>query len=111
MKMPEPGSTLCTLEEIPDPGAIGIELENASDIIIIRQGAALCAYINSCPHQGTPLETLPNRFLTRDKKYLLCTTHGAWFRIEDGICVHGPCKGDALRSIRVKLLGGIIVTI
>ena len=111
MKTPKSGITLCALDEIPDPGAVGIELDNGGDILIARLGATLSAYVNECPHQGTPLETFPNRFLTRDKQHLLCSPHGARFRIDNGICVRGPCKGEALRPIRIKISGGKVVTI
>ena len=37
------------------------------------------AYVNRCPHAGTPLDALPNEFFTEDGRYLICATHGAVF--------------------------------
>jgi nitrite reductase/ring-hydroxylating ferredoxin subunit len=102
---------LCAVDEIPDPGAIGVERAGGVDIIVTRNGDKIHAYENSCPHQGTPLETFPNRFFTGDRQHLLCSTHGARFRTEDGMCIHGPCKGVALRSIRIAVHLGKIRTI
>ncbi len=108
MKAPPPGTILCPFEDISDPGAIGIDRQGGIGVILIRRGNILRAYINSCPHQGTPLETFPDRFLTRDGKELLCSTHGARFRIKDGLCTSGPCKGQALQQLAVANENGII---
>ena len=34
------------------------------------------AYVNRCPHAGTPLDWWPNEFFTEDGRYLICATHG-----------------------------------
>ena len=44
----------------------------------------MIGYVNSCPHLGSPLDWVPNRFLSADGRHVLCATHGALFRIEDG---------------------------
>ncbi len=111
MKTTAPGTRLCAVDDIPDPGAVDIELENGADIIITRRGKTIRAFKNACPHQGTPLETFPGRFLTRDKQHLLCTTHGARFRMDNGMCIHGPCRGKPLQRVHIRLMNGEIRTI
>jgi nitrite reductase/ring-hydroxylating ferredoxin subunit len=106
-----PGTYLCAVKDIPDPGAISVEPGGGADIIITRNGNVFRAYENSCPHQGTPLETFPGRFLTRDKQHLLCSTHGARFCIDDGMCISGPCKGKPLNPVQIRLWRRRIVTI
>jgi len=32
-----------------------------------------------------------------------CATHGALFRIRDGYCVAGPCAGQGLIPLEVKV--------
>ena len=71
-------------------------------VIVVRLGQAVHGYINRCPHQGTPLETFPDRFLSRDGTELICTTHGARFRAVDGLCIRGPCKGQKLRPCSLE---------
>jgi nitrite reductase/ring-hydroxylating ferredoxin subunit len=44
-----------------------------------------------------------------DKSRILCATHGAEFRIEDGYCVLGPCTGQSLEPVAVKLRDGNVV--
>ena len=103
---------LCRLDELPDPGAKSVVLgtgADALDVIVLRQGAGAVAYLNSCPHQGTPLETFPGRFLDEQGDHLVCSTHGARFRLRDGRCVAGPCKGASLVPLEIALEKGVIV--
>ena len=99
-----PSDPIINCDDLEDPGAISVVIgEGGSrlDIMIVRRGDEIWAYENSCPHQGTPLETFDERFLTADKKRLLCSTHGAEFRIEDGRCLKGPCKDQGLHALPV----------
>jgi nitrite reductase/ring-hydroxylating ferredoxin subunit len=100
---------LCRLEEIPDRTARGFVVETGApgdprplDLFVHRDGESVVAYRNSCPHQGTPLELVPDGFLTRDRKRFLCTTHGAQFRLHDGLCTTGPCKGKSLTALAIE---------
>ncbi|KAG8463448.1 hypothetical protein KFE25_004959 [Diacronema lutheri] len=61
------------------------------------------AFVNRCPHAGTPLNYFPDAFHDRSGEYLMCATHGALFRQSDGLCVHGPCAGDSLTPLHVEL--------
>ena len=91
---------------IADPGSKGFELQadatNAAFFIVHKDGQ-LQAYRNSCPHTGAPLEWLPDQFLDLDNMFIQCAIHGALFRTEDGECLRGPCAGQALQSLPVKL--------
>jgi nitrite reductase/ring-hydroxylating ferredoxin subunit len=78
-------------------------------LLIVRQGMEIYAYLNSCPHTGVNLEWLPDQFLDSSAQYIQCAMHGAMFRIEDGLCVSGPCAGDALTAIPAYLQDGEIV--
>jgi nitrite reductase/ring-hydroxylating ferredoxin subunit len=66
------------------------------------------AYINSCPHEHIPLETFPNHFLTEDKKYLLCSGHGARFVLSTGECISGPCFARSLTRLPIEERDGAI---
>ena len=56
-------------------------------------------WMNSCPHQGRPLNWAPNRVLNDEEGRLVCAAHGAVFELEGGRCVSGPCQNAELRSI------------
>lgn len=101
---------LCRVEDIENPGARGFSLPGAepAEIFVVRTGDAVNAYINSCPHIGTPLEFRPDQFLTRDRSEILCSTHGARFEISSGACIAGPCRGQSLQRVPVKVVDGWI---
>ena len=102
---------LCRLEEIPDGEARGFPPAPGgfTGLVAIRRGDAVHVYVNACPHIGIPLESLPDRFLDGPRRHLVCTAHGARFRVEDGFCVSGPCAGDALDAVPVRVEAGRVV--
>jgi nitrite reductase/ring-hydroxylating ferredoxin subunit len=108
----QPGQALCALADIADPGGRGFVVERdgeKQEIFVVRRGASVFGYANDCPHVGTPLDWQPDVFLNVDKTLIQCSTHGALFRIADGVCVEGPCRGDRLRAVRVTLVDGMVV--
>jgi nitrite reductase/ring-hydroxylating ferredoxin subunit len=99
---------LCRADEVAEGKGRGFRLGTGTDqtaVFVIRRGGVLRGYVNSCPHIGTPLDWLPDRFFTRDGQHLLCGTHGAMFRPEDGVCVRGPCLGKSLAPARIAVEG------
>ena len=78
-------------------------------VLVGRLGGELCAYRNVCPHRLVPLDFGGLPPMSDDGKYLLCNQHGALFRPEDGVCIEGPCAGDALRAVAVHEDGEAIV--
>lgn len=107
----KPG-TLCPLADIPDGGAKGVETgsgEASRNIILLRRSSSVFAYVNRCPHMGTPLETFPDKFLDQTGDLLICSTHGARFRVRDGFCVSGPCKGQNLEPLQVRIEDGAVI--
>jgi len=96
---------LCRLEEIPEGGARGFDLGPAyepREIFLLREGGRVYAYVNSCPHLGTPLEMVEDQFLNEDG-YILCTTHGALFEPRNGACIAGPCMGEYLSRAQIAV--------
>ena len=94
---------LCRIDEIPDGGSKGFPPPGGfTGLFAVRQGDAVYVYVNSCPHIGTPLDWMPDRFLSADGSLIICATHGAEFRIADGECLRGPCFGDRLERVVVR---------
>ena len=103
---PAGGRPLCRVEEIPDGQARGFDPPAGvwrPGLLVLRRGDTVRGYVNACPHQGVPLNWLPDRFMTPDGRHLQCTVHGARFRPEDGVCVAGPCLGDALEPVALAV--------
>ena len=102
---------LCELDEITRGDSRGFLAERNGKMesyIVVRKDDTAFAYLNSCPHIGSPLDFAPGRFLNPDKSMILCSTHGALFRIEDGFCVSGPCAGEALTAVPIDIRDGAI---
>ncbi len=98
---------LCRLDEIEDPGSRGFEdVADEAPLFVVRRGGEVFAYRNVCPHYGAPLDWKPDAFLTRDRRLILCSMHGALFDIASGLCVEGPCPGQALNAVPVAVRGG-----
>jgi nitrite reductase/ring-hydroxylating ferredoxin subunit len=106
-------SPVCRLDDIPDGGAKGLVVPDPDGpplrVIVLRNGGDVIAYRNRCPHRGTPLDLRPDDFLDRDGRHLICGTHGALFRKEDGHCVAGPCAGDRLDPVAVRVENGVVL--
>lgn len=95
---------LCALADLADPGSRGFTVEaqdGTFDIFVVRADNKVYGYINVCPHAGTPLDWKPNQFLSPDRRMIQCATHGARFEIATGKCIFGPCKGAALRPLKL----------
>ncbi len=101
---------LCRLGDLADGEARGFAGPEGSftGLFAVRQGDTAHVYVNACPHIGTPLDWVPNRFLSADGSRIICATHGAEFRISDGVCIRGPCRGDALEPVLSHINDGVI---
>lgn len=73
-----------------------------AEALLVRFEGEVHAYVNVCPHVGTPLDWMPNEFFDAEGRRLMCRTHGALFDPVNGDCLTGPCQGKALRSIPVE---------
>jgi nitrite reductase/ring-hydroxylating ferredoxin subunit len=109
--MPDPmagARRLCALDDIADGASLLVETEpeRAPDLFVVRKGARVFGYVNDCPHQNLPLDLVPGRFLDLQKTRILCTNHGARFDIETGKCVSGPCLGERLEPVAVRVVAG-----
>ncbi len=105
------GDILCELTDIEDGMAKEFCYRSGTDfhdIFIQRKEMDIFAYLNICPHAGTPLNMEEGAFMERSGTYLMCHTHGALFQLDDGLCVAGPCNGARLQSVDIKVENGII---
>lgn len=105
------GTEFMRLDELPDGATRGFELSDDSWPLrgfCVRVGDEVHAYLNRCPHAGRQLNFMPDRFLTPDGGLIQCVAHGALFDKATGACIAGPCVGDALRRIPVRIEDGSV---
>ncbi|HXD38367.1 MAG TPA: Rieske 2Fe-2S domain-containing protein [Rhodanobacter sp.] len=98
---------LCRLQDIPDGGATAVDAllaDGEQSLILLREGQQVRGYLNICPHAGRRLDYAPGKFLLKDDT-LICAVHGATFQRQAGACVAGPCRGDSLRVVALRVEG------
>lgn len=102
---------LCRVDDIPEGRARGFDVRNVGrdDLFIVRHGTNLYAWRNECPHiDGAPLAWRKDEYLDAAGQNIVCWAHGAKFEIDSGLCVVGPCVGQALTPIPVTVEDGYI---
>jgi nitrite reductase/ring-hydroxylating ferredoxin subunit len=77
---------------------------------VVRRGDAVHGYVDRCAHMAIPLAQQLDQYLTPDGSLIACSWHGALYRIDDGLCVGGPCTGARLTAWPVAVRDGMIVT-
>jgi nitrite reductase/ring-hydroxylating ferredoxin subunit len=103
----------------PPPGAVplcaGSELSEAGrarvfDVLLWKQPARAFAlrfegrvvsYLNRCAHIPTEMDWTPGEFLDADRRFIVCSMHGAVYEPTNGQCIGGPCGRDRLMAIDV----------
>ncbi|RPE72135.1 nitrite reductase/ring-hydroxylating ferredoxin subunit [Pacificibacter maritimus] len=100
---------LCALTDIPDGGSKGVlpGPRGRDQGLLVRRGDTVFGYVNNCPHYDrAPLGWKKDEFLNGTKDRIMCAAHGALFQIEDGVCVIGPCLGQALTPLLITVEDG-----
>ncbi|MBO9712041.1 Rieske (2Fe-2S) protein [Sphingomonas sp.] len=108
-----PDVTLGPLDLIPDGAARNFVLEMKAGRFhgfVVRRGGEVHGYVDRCAHMALPLAQTLDAYLTPDGSLIQCSWHGALYRIEDGLCVGGPCAGARLAAWPVAVRDGMIVT-
>ncbi len=101
---------IAPLADVPTDGTLRCEARagnRGTELILRREGEAVTAWRNSCPHKPeVRLDPGPGAIVRDDQ--LVCHEHGARFECDDGVCTAGPCRGDALESIAVTVRDGAV---
>ena len=108
-----PGVGLGPLDQIAEGKARNFVLQLRAGRFhgfVVRRGDAVFGHVDRCPHAGVPLAQQLDDYLAPAGDLIACSWHGALFRIEDGLCVGGPCVGQHLTPWPVTVADGHIVT-
>ncbi|WP_189457840.1 Rieske (2Fe-2S) protein [Cognatilysobacter bugurensis] len=96
-------------DRIADGGFAEVEAsidDEPESLVLFREGDAVRAWLNVCPHAGRRLDWSPGQFLKSKDGLLVCAAHGAGFELLRGECVSGPCRGQTLRAVEVDVHDG-----
>jgi len=103
--------TACGLSELADGKVVACPLPRGTDrrpreaLLLLGSDGEPRAYLNRCRHLPIPIDAGSRQYLTQDRQHLLCGTHGALFRPDDGMCVAGPCLNLALEALPIEREG------
>ncbi len=106
----EPGGVIAHIEELQSHPTKKFRLlidqgygPKPAEALLVGFNGDVHAFLNVCPHVGTPLDWMPNEFFDAENKRLLCRTHGALFDPSSGDCLAGPCRGRALTCVSIHV--------
>jgi nitrite reductase/ring-hydroxylating ferredoxin subunit len=78
----------------------------------IRFNDKAYAYINQWAPVAVDVDWNDGDFFTAQQDFIICSTHGAHYRPDNGFCVMGPCKGKSLKPVAlIEQNGEIIINI
>ncbi len=111
--MPEagPGATLpaeplCRSAELAERGRAWVwdvlEWGRPARAFALRFDGRVVAYMNRCAHVPAEMDWQPGEFLDMDRRWILCSIHGAAYEPADGRCVGGPCGRGRLKAVGVQ---------
>ena len=101
-----PAEPLCASAELQERGRAIVwdvlEYGRPARAFALRFDGTVRAYINRCLHVPTEMDWQPGEFLDMDKRWILCSIHGATYEPTDGRCVGGPCGRGKLTKVPVQ---------
>jgi nitrite reductase/ring-hydroxylating ferredoxin subunit len=100
-----PLQRLCASAELQERGkAVSFDViqwrEPVRAFALRYEGQAV-AYLNRCAHVPAEMDWQEGEFLDHDKRFIMCSIHGAVYEPLTGQCVMGPCNRGRLTKIDV----------
>jgi nitrite reductase/ring-hydroxylating ferredoxin subunit len=103
---PLPAERLCAAAELVERGrALVWDVRvwgRPARAFALRFDGKAVAYLNRCVHVPTEMDWQEGEFLDIDKRWILCSIHGAAYEPADGRCVGGPCGRGKLTPLHVE---------
>lgn len=79
------------------------------ECFLVNHRGALYAYVNRCCHVPMTMDWIDNQFMTEDKQFVQCATHGACYLPDTGECVSGPPCGKFLTRVPLTISGNQVI--
>ena len=101
-----PGEPLCASAELAERGRAVVwdvlVYGRPARAFVLRIDGQLRAYLNRCVHVPTEMDWQEGQFLDIERRYILCSIHGAAYEPADGRCIGGPCGRGRLTPVAVQ---------
>lgn len=65
----------------------------------LRYEGQVVAYLNRCVHVPTEMDWQAGEFLDMDRRWIVCSIHGAHYEPTTGRCAAGPCGRGRLTHL------------
>ena len=92
---------LCNSAELQDSGlAVPFDVVycmQTCTAFAVRFRGEVHAYVNRCGHVPMEMDYQPNRFFDSTGEWLICSTHGAMYQPQTGLCRMGPCRSGLVK--------------
>ncbi|MDE2400900.1 MAG: Rieske 2Fe-2S domain-containing protein [Burkholderiales bacterium] len=91
------------LEECGDAVTFEVlEWRRPASAFALRFDGEVVAYLNLCAHVPSEMDWQPGKFWDQDRRFIICSVHGALYDPPNGHCVSGPCVGKHLIKLTVQ---------
>ncbi len=101
---------LCASVELKERGTAVtfdvMEFGRSAQAFALRFDDVAVAYLNRCAHVPAEMDWQPGEFWDQDRRFIICSVHGALYEPANGRCLAGPCTGARLHPIQLKEEGG-----
>ena len=108
----EPGIELCPSLALAERGrGLLFEVWVAGAVeraFALRIDGVPVAYLNHCLHVQAEMDWQPGQFLDHDRRFIVCSLHGATYEPADGRCVGGPCGRGRLLPVALREHDGVV---
>ncbi|GKT11088.1 MAG: ketohexokinase [Thiomicrorhabdus sp.] len=95
---------LANLKQLTNAKTLIVNTESGrKSVVLIKYENSVKAYENNCPHQNVPLNEAYKIDVNPFEKTIKCSVHDAFFKIEDGLCVDGPCWNESLATVDIEI--------
>ncbi|PRA60327.1 (2Fe-2S)-binding protein [Pseudomonas sp. MYb187] len=103
--MPQDLTLLCHDDQLEEGLARGFDpwCQGRDTVLALRWRGQVRVYRNLCPHLDVAMQYRKDRFMSGDGRHIVCFAHGALFQPDNGFCVLGPCQGQSLQALMVKV--------
>ena len=99
------GQALCASSALTEGGRAWVwdvlEYGRPARAFVLRFEGVPRAYLNRCAHVPAEMDWQPGEFLDSDRRWIVCSIHGASYDPSDGRCVGGPCGRGRLVPLAV----------
>ena len=106
--LPDPAAAvepLCASADLAERGRAWVwdvlEFGRPMRAFALRFDGRVVAYLNRCVHVAAEMDWQPGEFLDADRRWILCSIHGAAYEPADGRCAGGPCGRGRLTPVAV----------